>query len=199
MNEIRLSLKQWIATFLVLLVIIEAVPLIWRHVERFDTGPDYRIPYSLSKDYWLFNRRMRQVAGANNIIVLGDSVVWGEYVLPDGTLSHFLNAEAGTPDRFINGGINGLFPLAEEGLIKYYGQPLRNQKILLHCNLLWMTSPKADLSTAKRRAVQSCRPGSSVFSTDTLLQSRRQRTPDPRCPAASRLLVVDRTSAERFL
>jgi hypothetical protein len=148
-NEMRLNAKQWIAVFLAVLVVVETVPLVWRHIEKFKTGPDYRIPYSLSKDYWLFNRRMRQAAQGHKIILLGDSVIWGEYVLPDGTLSHFLNREAGVSNLFINGGINGLFPLAEEGLFKYYGQPLRNQKILLHCNLLWMTSPKADLSAQK--------------------------------------------------
>jgi len=81
--------------------------------------------------------------------VLGDSVVWGEYVLPDGTLSHFLNRKAGETNWFVNGGLNGLFPLALEGLIENYGQALRRQKVLLHCNVLWMTSPKADLSTEK--------------------------------------------------
>ena len=84
-----------------------------------------------------------------NIVVLGDSVVWGEYVLPDGTLSHFLNQEAGATNRFVNAGVNGLFPLALEGLVRYYGRPLRHQKVILHCNVLWMTSPKADLSTDK--------------------------------------------------
>ncbi len=145
----RLNAKQWVAVFLAVLVVVEAVPLIWRHIERFKTGPDYRIPYSLSKDYWLFNRRMRQVAEGHKIVLLGDSVVWGEYVLPNGTLSHFLNQEEGATNLFINGGIDGVFPLAEEGLFKYYGQPLRQQKIILQCNLLWMTSPKADLSDQK--------------------------------------------------
>ncbi len=81
--------------------------------------------------------------------MLGDSVVWGEYVLPDGTLSHFLNQEAGRSDQFINGGVNGLFPLALEGLIRYHGQPLHHRKILLQCNVLWMSSPKADLRVDK--------------------------------------------------
>ena len=47
------------------------------------------------------------------------------------------------------GGLNGLFPLAQEGLIDCWAGSLRHQKVLLHCNLLWMTSPKADLSTDK--------------------------------------------------
>jgi len=81
--------------------------------------------------------------------VLGDSVVWGEYVRPDGTLSHFLNEQSGQPGKFVNAGVNGLFPLAFEGLLRFYGGPLRHRKVILHCNVLWMSSPKADLSTDK--------------------------------------------------
>jgi len=45
--------------------------------------------------------------------------------------------------------LNGSFPLALEGLIAYYGQALRHRRVIVHCNVLWMTSPKADLSTEK--------------------------------------------------
>ncbi|MCX7013900.1 MAG: SGNH/GDSL hydrolase family protein [Candidatus Sumerlaeota bacterium] len=122
---------------------------LWERIERYETGPDYRIPYDLSNDYWLYERMLRQTSAPNRIVVLGDSVVWGEYVLPDGALSHFLNQQAGVSDRYINGGLNGSFPLALEGLIDYYGQALRHCRVIVHCNVLWMTSPKADLSTEK--------------------------------------------------
>lgn len=148
-NEVRLTRKQWLITFIIFGLLILLTPWLWQRIERFDTGPDYRIPYQLSNDYWLYGRRLRQVTYPGKVIVLGDSVVWGEYVAPDGTLSHFLNQETGEPDRFINGGVNGLFPLAQQGLITYYGSSLRRQKVLLHCNVLWMTSPKADLSSNK--------------------------------------------------
>lgn len=148
-NEVRLNSQQWIAALLIISTIAVLTPRIWEKIERFETGPDYRIPYELSKDYWLYGRRLREAVGHHKIVLLGDSVVWGEYVLPDGTLSHFLNEETGATNRFINGGVNGLFPLAEEGLVSYYSRALRNQKIMVQCNLLWMTSPKADLSTAK--------------------------------------------------
>ncbi len=148
-NEMRLTGRQWLVALAILLLVILLTPPIWERIERFETGPDYRIPYSLSKDYWLYGRRLRQVSQPQQAVVLGDSVVWGEYVLPEGTWSHFLNQEAGQTDRFINGGVNGLFPLALEGLIQDYGRSLRHQKVLLQCNLLWMTSPKADLSTEK--------------------------------------------------
>src|SRR2546426_10985506 len=109
-NEVRLNAGQWLAAAGIIAVVVLLTPRLWTHIERFDTGPDYRIPYDLSKDYWLYSRRMRQVSAPDQIIVLGDSVIWGEYVAPDGTLSHFLNREAGTSERFINGGLNGLFP-----------------------------------------------------------------------------------------
>jgi hypothetical protein len=125
------------------------IPALWKKFERFPTGPDYRTPYELSKDYWLYARRLGQIQHPGSVILLGDSVVWGEYVLPDGTLSHFLNEQAGARELYINGGINGLFPLAEEGLVRHYGHALRNRKVIIECNVLWMSSPKADLSSDK--------------------------------------------------
>jgi hypothetical protein len=148
MNEVRLNPRQWLAALLLIALVLLLLPKLWENIERFETGPDYRIPYQLSKDYWLYGRRLRQVPATNHVIVLGDSVVWGEYVLPNGTLPHFLNQLCGETNRFINAGVNGLFPLALEGLVDSYAG-LRQQQVILHCNLLWMTSPKADLSTEK--------------------------------------------------
>lgn len=148
-TELRLNGRQWLAALAILLAIVLLTPVIWSRLQRFTTGPDYRIPYSLSNDYWLYGQRLRQVTAPDKIVMIGDSVIWGEYVTPDGTLSHFLNREAGVSNRFINAGVNGLFPLALEGLINYYGQPLRHQKVIIHCNLLWMTSAKKDLSARK--------------------------------------------------
>jgi hypothetical protein len=156
-NEVRLNKRQWLTMFLIVGSVVLLTPRVWKWVERFETGPDYRIPYDLSKDYWLYRWRLNQVAKPDKIVVLGDSVVWGEYVLPNGTLSHFLNQATGQTDQFINGGLNGLFPLAEEGLIQYYSRSLRGQKVILHCNVLWMTSPKADLSTPKEEQFNHAR------------------------------------------
>ncbi len=145
----RLNLRLWIVSFIILATIILFTPVLWRKLEKFETRADYRIPYDISKDYWLYSRRLGQVASREKVILLGDSVVWGEYVLPDGSLSHFLNQQSGAADRFINGGLNGLFPLAEEGLVRYYSRSVARQKVIVQFNLLWLTSPKADLSTLK--------------------------------------------------
>lgn len=145
-NEMLLSPRQWIAALAIVAIILIATPEVWTKIERFDAGPDYRIPYALSKDYWLYERRLDHRTDGSSIVVLGDSVIWGEYVAPDGTLPHFLSQETGQPGRFVNGGVNGLFPLAMEGLVEHYAHSLRNRKVIVHCNLLWMTSAKADLS-----------------------------------------------------
>src|SRR5436190_9764386 len=141
-NEVRLNARHWASVSGIILFVMTLTPPLWKKLERFDTGPDYRIPYVLSNDYWLYERRLEQLA-STNIAVLGDSVVWGEYVLPNGTWSHFLNQETGATNLFVNAGVNGLFPLALEGLVGCYSESLRHRKVLLHCNVLWMTSPKA--------------------------------------------------------
>jgi lysophospholipase L1-like esterase len=154
-NEVRLNWKNWLATIAILAATIWATPRVWKRIEQFETGPAYRIPYLLSKDYWLYQRRLEQKTSPSNILVVGDSVIWGEYVQPDGALSHFLN-QLGASNRFVNAGVNGLYPLAIEGLINNYA-PLRNRKIILHCNLLWMSSPKADLQENKAQQINHSR------------------------------------------
>src|SRR5438105_5625718 len=133
-NEVRLNARQWTEAFGILAIVMVLVPALWKRVEPLQTRPDYRIPYALSKDYWLYQRSLQQT-GATNVVVLGDSVVWGEYVMRNGTLSHFLNEQSGPPAKFVNAGLNGLFPLALEGLVRDYGGPLRSRKVIVHCHV----------------------------------------------------------------
>src|ERR1041384_2440153 len=118
-NEVWLRPREWAAFGCFLALLLWLFPKFWEKIERFDTPVDYRIPYALSKDYWLYERRARHTP-ADSVFVIGDSVVWGEYVRRDGALSHFLSAEANRPGAFVNGGVNGLFPLALEGLVRDY-------------------------------------------------------------------------------
>ena len=148
-NEVQLNRRLWLIALALIGVILWATPRIWKRAERFEITTDYRIPYTLSRDYWLYQRRMEQIKNPQQIVVLGDSVVWGEYVLQDGTLTHFLNEQSGGSEQFLNGGVNGLFPLALEGLVEHYTESLHDQRVVLHCNLLWMSSPKADLNVQK--------------------------------------------------
>ena len=178
-NEVRLNGKLWLIALALICVTLFSVPRIWKKVERFETNSDYRIPYSLGRDYWLYERRL-QLTTRDQLVVLGDSVVWGEYVLPDGTLSHFLNETTGKVNQFVNGGVNGLFPLAIEGLVEHYAEPLRQRKVLLHCNVLWMSSPKADLNVEKEER----------FNHSRLVPQFFPRIPCYRANANERLSVV---------
>ncbi len=179
-NEVRLNARQWLVTVAILLLVALLTPPLWERVERFDTGPDYRLPYQLSKDYWLYGRRTRQAIAPGKVLVVGDSVVWGEYVSPDGTLSHFLNREEGETNRFINAGANGLFPLALEGLVNYYCPSVRHQKVIVQCNVLWMTSPKADLSVEKEEQ----------FNHSRLVPQFSPRIPCYKADASERLSAI---------
>jgi hypothetical protein len=179
-NEVRLNGKLWCIALAIIALALLAMPRIWKWVERFEITADYRVPYSLSRDYWLYERRLEHIKNPDPVVVLGDSVIWGEYVLPDGTLTHFLNAQSGQGERFVNGGVNGLFPLAMEGLIDHYAEALRNRKVILHCNLLWMSSPKADLNVQKEEK----------FNHSRLVPQFSPRIPCYKANANERLSVV---------
>lgn len=147
-NAVRLTLRHWLSVAAIAGLVLPGTPWLWKRIERFDMSSDYRVPFALSKDYWLYQRQLERIP-KDRPVLIGDSVVWGEYVRADGTLSHFLSEQLAQPGQVVNAGVNGLFPLALEGLVRYYAGPLRHRQIILHCNLLWLSSPKADLHTAK--------------------------------------------------
>jgi hypothetical protein len=93
----------------------------------------------------MFKRWSKYACSNFPALIIGDSVIWGHYVTMKGTLSHHLNELMGTK-TFANMGVDGLHPAAMVGLLRYYGRSIRNKNVILHLNLLWMTSKKHDLS-----------------------------------------------------
>src|SRR3954466_755580 len=69
-NEVRLNPKQWLAATAVVLTFVVLTPFLWKRFEPFPTGPDYRIPYAISKDYWLFQRRLEGLSDLRRIPIL---------------------------------------------------------------------------------------------------------------------------------
>jgi hypothetical protein len=67
-----------------------------------------------------------------------------------------------------------------EGLIGHYAHALRNRKVIVHCNLLWMTSPKADLSINREEP----------FNHSRLVPQFRPRIPCYKADANERLSVL---------
>jgi hypothetical protein len=147
-NGIRLTGRQWLGlgVFAVLLMVLD--PLLWKRAEPFNPDADYRMPHDLSNDYWLYERFAELAAERYDTLVLGDSVVWGEYVTGQQTLSHYLNEQAGR-ERCANLGLDGAHPLALYGLVRYYTGSFSGKSVLLQCNPLWLSSPRADLQDKK--------------------------------------------------
>ena len=123
-------------------------PSLWHRAEKFALEPDYRIPHDLSNDYWLYERFAGLAADHYDTLLIGDSVVWGEYVTRQETLSHYLNELAGQ-ERYANLGLDGAHPLALGGLVEYYAESVSGKNVLLQCNPLWMSSRRADLQDDK--------------------------------------------------
>ena len=147
-HVVRLSGRQWLLVVVVLLAVIGFAPTVWDHFEGFTAGSDYRLPYELSSDYWLWRRYCGQACEQKKILVAGDSVIWGHYVPPNETLAHYLNEFSGA-DHFANLGLDGTHPAALAGLLRYYGAGLSGRTIVLHFNPLWLSSSKHDLQTDK--------------------------------------------------
>jgi hypothetical protein len=147
-NPVRLSPGEWVIVAIVGLVVLWFGPKLWERLEKLEPGPDYRMPYELGSDYWLYRRWCRRACSQYDVLVVGDSVIWGHYVSRQNTLSHYLNEVAGR-DRFANLGVDGIHPIALEGLLRHYAPDITGKTVLLHFNPLWMSSKKHDLQTEK--------------------------------------------------
>jgi hypothetical protein len=147
-NCVRLSPSEWLIVAIILVAVFYLAPMLAERAEKFEPASDYRLPYDLSSDYWLYERYCRSACSKYDTLVVGDSVVWGHFVPADNTLSHHLNNLAGRP-RFANLGADGTHPAALVGLLQFYGKDISNKNVILHLNPLWMTSPRHDLQTEK--------------------------------------------------
>lgn len=141
-NGQRLSGRQWIGLAVYAAVLILGLPRLWPAVERFQPAADYRVPYDLSNDYWHFDRCVRAAA---EVLLFGDSVIWGQYVGRGETLTHFLNAPS-SRERFANLGLDGAHPAALAGLLD---RGVAGRKVVLHFNPLWLSSARHDLSAGE--------------------------------------------------
>ncbi len=178
-NAIRLSARQWLCAAALALAVCLGLPALWPKLEPFEPGPDYRVPYALSNDYQHFARYCGEVTAEDAVLVVGDSVVWGEYVAPEDALSQCLS-DTVDGQRFVNLGVNGIHPAALWGLLKYYGKALSGQRVLLHYNPLWMSSKRHDLQSEKE----------TRFNHPQLIPQFRPKIPCYKASRAERLGVV---------
>lgn len=120
------------------------LPAAWPARGREFSRPDYRLPTELSNDYWMFRQWTGYTHQHYRAMVLGDSVIWGQYAKSDDTLTHHLNSMVGE-GAFANAGVDGLHPAAMAGMVRYYGRVMEGEAVLVHLNPLWMGSPAQDL------------------------------------------------------
>lgn len=146
-HALRLSGRQWVALAGVLAALALLLPATWDRVEPFDPCGDYRLPYEFSQDYWHCARWFRESARRDPVLVIGDSVVWGEYVGLGESLPGQLNRLTGG-GRFANLGVNGLHPAAMLGILRYHGGAIRGRSVMVVLNTLWMSSARHDLREA---------------------------------------------------
>lgn len=174
-NAVRLTLGQWLLVALFGVAIGFGAPVLWKQRELIVWQDDHRMPHELGNDYWLYGRYADLAVQNADVFLIGDSVVWGEYVKRDGTLSHYLNE--GGQKRFANLGLDGAHPLALSGLVHYYARALHNKNVIVQCNPLWLTSAKADLQDPKFTDVNHARLVPQYFpwipSLDKIEQSVR--------------------------
>lgn len=147
-NTIRLGVIDWLIVVSLGLLFVFLMPSLWLEIEGFEPGENYRQPYGLSNDYWLYAEYCDEVCEGDSVLVVGDSAVWGHFVKQDETLSSHLNGIAGGK-KFVNMGVDGMHPAGLFGLMKYYGGDISGKDVILYFNPLWLSSAKSDLSTDK--------------------------------------------------
>lgn len=172
-QPLRLNWIHWLFVILGFAIFHWVSPSLFENWEDFSLDENYRTPTALSRDYFHFERAITATVNAaqnkgtqqasnrdsvsvdsNSVeptFVLGDSVVWGEYVDADQTVVAHLNRLETSKDssskkaKFVNASIQGLHPLAIEGLVRHYGEPFENHNVIFQCNLLWMSTKARDL------------------------------------------------------
>jgi hypothetical protein len=170
---IRLSAREWLLAVLLSAAALYLLPMLWPGMGTHFSRPDYRLPGELSSDYWMFRKWCQYTHARHEAVVLGDSVVWGQYVKSTDTLAAHLNELAGTR-VFANLGVDGLHPAAMAGMISYYGDGVAGEPVILHLNPLWMSSPQQDLQ----------RRGEERFNQPSLVAQVFHRPPASHPPAA---------------
>lgn len=178
-NDVRLSPRGWLVAAVLTIAAFWIIPLVWQSLEPLEMGADDRIPYRLGNDYWQFERTCRQACRSDATILIGDSVMWGHYVDSHQTLSHCLN-ESSPGRTYANLGVDGIHPVALYGLVTHYAGAIRDTRVIVNCNLLWISSPQHDLSSDKE----------ARFNHPALVPQFACRIPSYRATVSERLGIV---------
>ncbi|MBT4484656.1 MAG: hypothetical protein HOC71_13375 [Candidatus Latescibacteria bacterium] len=150
-NSMVLSVKEWIITICLCVVICLVIYHGWSSWEYYEPGQDHRETCwaELQSDYWAYMRWCRYAKEHYDALLIGDSVFWGQEVRNDETISHYLNEFHGK-EVFANAANDGLFMAGINGIVTHYGDDLDNTNIILQFNPLWLASKQRDLRGEKK-------------------------------------------------
>jgi hypothetical protein len=157
----QLSPAEWAIALVLSIGLSLGVPWWASTREEISLERHPRQPYELSEDDWIFERRAELAAATADLVILGDSVVWGEYVAPSDTLDVYLSRATGR--RVVQLGVNGLHPVAMEGLVRAHGRSIRGLRVLLHWNPLWTANEERDLGSTTPVSFQHSRLARQFF------------------------------------
>ncbi|MHB9029458.1 MAG: hypothetical protein ACYC9O_11880 [Candidatus Latescibacterota bacterium] len=145
-NAFLLTGKEWLITIGVFLVLTFGVYTSWYHLERIPVEPDFRSTCwdARMSDYYNYSQWARYAREHYKILLIGDSVIWGQEVDNNQTISHYLNEQLGE-EKVANLGIDGLTCAALDGIVTHYGRNLHDTNMIVEINPLWMSSPTRDL------------------------------------------------------
>ncbi len=92
-NNVILSGKEWLITIARFRIIGFGIYYGWYRWEQFRPDPDYRSTCweERMRDYWSYARWCRYAQPRYKILMMGDSVFWGQEVRNDETISHYMN------------------------------------------------------------------------------------------------------------
>ena len=162
-NAQMLSGSQWRAVFGIVFVLSAIIYVGWFKWERFPYAPNYRPDCWAERlsDYWSHYRWSKVAREHHKVFLLGDSVIWGQEVDNDQTISACLNHQYGD-DIFANLGVDGLYQAGLRGLIKYYSGTYEN--VIIQFSPYWLFDINRDLrGNIKRfrhpRLVPQFKPG----------------------------------------
>ncbi len=150
-NALILGVREWLAAIVITAAVTAVIYYGWGSWERYEPGPDHRETCwaELQSDYWAYMRWMKRAREDYDIMLLGDSVIWGQEVPNNQTISHYINEYLGAP-RVANLGNDGLFMAGINGIVHHYGDYLSDTNIILQCSPLWIASPRRDLRSEKK-------------------------------------------------
>ena len=144
-----LTALGWGGVFIVALLLLWGIPALWLKIESIPDVADYRIPYKVTEDYWTMRQWISRARGADSVLFMGDSVIWGQYATPAETLTGCLNRRITEGPRCHNLGLDGGHPVGLVELVRTYGHQLRGQRVVLYFSPLWISAPLFEMKGPK--------------------------------------------------